>query len=88
MPQRSLFSDGNSANNEVTSQERLWRLSSRKCWTSLAVEARAPWHRACKRISGTRTGGTTMQSLAWRWTFAILIGSVWNMIAPLVFAQP
>jgi hypothetical protein len=37
---------------------------------------------------GIRTGGTTMQSLAWRWTFAILIGSAWNLIAPLVFAQP
>ena len=35
-----------------------------------------------------RTGGTTTQSLAWRWTFAILIGSAWNLIAPLVFAQP
>jgi hypothetical protein len=83
-----LFAGGNRANNEVTSQERLWSVPSRKRWTSLAVEERATWHRACKSVSGTRTGGTTMQSLAWRWTFAILIGSVWNLIAPLVFAQP
>ena len=26
-----------------------------------------------------------MQSLAWRWTFAILIGTAWNAIEPMLF---
>jgi hypothetical protein len=32
--------------------------------------------------------GTTMRSLAWRWTLAILFGSAWNAIAAFVFAGP
>ena len=28
-----------------------------------------------------------MQSLAWRWTFAILIGTAWNAIEPMIFGQ-
>jgi hypothetical protein len=27
-----------------------------------------------------------MQSLAWRWAFAILIGTAWNAIEPIIFA--
>ena len=30
-------------------------------------------------------GGTTMQSLAWRWTLAILVGTAWNAIEPIIF---
>jgi len=42
------------------------------------------WHRACKRFPGTWHGGTTMRSLALRWTFAILIGTAWNAIEPII----
>jgi hypothetical protein len=33
-------------------------------------------------------GGMTMRSLAWRWTFAIVIGTAWNAIVPILFSQP
>ena len=26
-----------------------------------------------------------MRSLTWRWTLAILIGSAWNVIEPIIF---
>ena len=28
-----------------------------------------------------------MQSLAWRWTFAILIGTAWNAIEPMILGR-
>jgi hypothetical protein len=26
-----------------------------------------------------------MHSLAWRWTFAILLGTAWNALEPMIF---
>jgi len=32
-----------------------------------------------------RDGGTKMQSLTWRWTLAILVGTAWDALEPIIF---
>jgi hypothetical protein len=49
-----------------------------------AVEAHASGTSSAGMAAALR-GRTMMRSLALRWSFAILLGSAWNVLEPMIF---
>jgi hypothetical protein len=75
----------NGANSEVTGPERCGFFRRVNVGHDLLSRCRRAGTVSADVLPATRPEETTMNSVAWRWTFAILLGTAWNAIEPMIF---
>jgi hypothetical protein len=85
MSLRASLAGGNGANSEVTGPERCGFRGRVNVGHDLPARRRRAGTVSADVLPATGPEETTMHSLAWRWTFAILLGTAWNALEPMIF---